>query len=146
MDKALEVFKSCPPDVFNHNLETVPSLYPKVRPGASYEYSLKLLKAFKHQHPDVVTKSGLMLGVGETEKQVIGVLKDLRQHDVDMLTLGQYLQPSKHHLAVEEYIHPDQFEKYRAIATDLGFTQVASGPMVRSSYHADLQVAGENIC
>jgi lipoic acid synthetase len=145
VDKALEVFKSCPPDVFNHNLETVPSLYPKVRPGASYEYSLKLLKAFKDQHPHVVTKSGLMLGVGETEKQVVDVLKDLRAHNVDMLTLGQYLQPSKHHLAVEAYIHPDQFAKYKRIAVDLGFTQVASGPMVRSSYHADLQAAGESI-
>ncbi len=145
VDKALEVFKSCPPDVFNHNLETVPSLYPKVRPGASYEYSLKLLKAFKDQHPHVVTKSGLMLGVGETEKQVVDVLKDLRAHNVDMLTLGQYLQPSKHHLAVEAYIHPDQFAKYKRIAVDLGFTQAASGPMVRSSYHADLQAAGESI-
>jgi lipoyl synthase len=145
VDKALEVFKTCPPDVFNHNLETVPSLYPKVRPGASYEYSLELLKAFKKQHPEVVTKSGLMLGVGESEKQIIDVLKDLRAHDVDMLTLGQYLQPSKHHLAVEAYIHPDQFEKYKLIATELGFTQVASGPMVRSSYHADLQAAGEVI-
>ena len=145
VDKALEVFKSCPPDVFNHNLETVPSLYPKVRPGASYEYSLELLKAFKQQHPGVTTKSGLMLGVGESEKQVIDVLKDLRAHQVDMLTLGQYLQPSKHHLAVEAYIHPDQFEKYKDIATELGFSQVASGPMVRSSYHADLQAAGEAI-
>lgn len=145
MDKALEVFKSCPPDVFNHNLETVPSLYPKVRPGASYEYSLKLLKAFKEQHSDVTTKSGLMLGVGESEKQVIAVLKDLRTHKVDMLTLGQYLQPSKYHLAVEAYIHPNQFDKYRNIALELGFSQVASGPMVRSSYHADLQVTGDLI-
>jgi lipoic acid synthetase len=123
----------------------VPSLYPKVRPGASYEYSLKLLKAFKHQHPDVVTKSGLMLGVGETEKQVIDVLKDLRRHNVDMLTLGQYLQPSKHHLAVENYIHPDEFKNYKTIAIKLGFTQVASGAMVRSSYHADLQAVGKLI-
>ncbi|WP_428087079.1 lipoyl synthase [Candidatus Thioglobus sp.] len=145
IDKALAVFESCPPDVFNHNLETVPSLYPKVRPGASYEYSLTLLKAFKQQHPEVVTKSGLMLGVGETQKQVIDVLEDLRAHKVDMLTLGQYLQPSKHHLAVEQYIHPDQFEAYKTIATELGFVQVASGPMVRSSYHADLQAAGESI-
>jgi lipoic acid synthetase len=145
IDKALEVFRSCPPDVFNHNLETVPSLYPKVRPGASYEYSLKLLKAFKNQHPNVVTKSGLMLGVGETEKQVINVLKDLRKHNVDMLTLGQYLQPSKHHLAVENYIHPDEFKNYKDIAIKLGFTQVASGAMVRSSYHADLQAVGELI-
>jgi lipoic acid synthetase len=145
VDKALEVFKSCPPDVFNHNLETVPSLYPKVRPGANYEYSLELLQAFKKQHPGITTKSGLMLGVGESEKQIIDVLKDLRAHQVDMLTLGQYLQPSKHHLAVEAYIHPDQFNKYKDIATELGFSQIASGPMVRSSYHADLQAAGEAI-
>ena len=145
VDKALEVFKSCPPDVFNHNLETVPSLYPKVRPGANYEYSLELLQAFKKQHPGITTKSGLMLGVGESEKQIIDVLKDLRAHQVDMLTLGQYLQPSKHHLTVEAYIHPDQFNKYKDIATELGFSQIASGPMVRSSYHADLQAAGEAI-
>ncbi|MBT3276559.1 lipoyl synthase [Candidatus Thioglobus sp.] len=145
IDQALKIFESCPPDVFNHNLETVPSLYPKVRPGASYEYSLKLLQAFKQQHPNVTTKSGLMLGVGESEKQVINVLKDLRAHQVDMLTLGQYLQPSKHHLAVEAYIHPDQFERYKTIATELGFLQVASAPMVRSSYHADLQIAGKSI-
>jgi lipoic acid synthetase len=145
MDKALAVFKTCAPDVFNHNLETVPSLYPQVRPGANYDYSLDLLEAFKNQHPDVTTKSGLMLGVGESELQVINVLKDLRAHKVDMLTLGQYLQPSKHHLAVEAYIHPEQFERYRIIATELGFSQVASGPMVRSSYHADLQAAGQSI-
>ncbi len=145
MDKALEIFKSCPPDVFNHNLETVPSLYPQVRPGADYAYSLQLLKAFKAQHPEVSSKSGLMLGVGEHEKQVINVLKDLRTHDVDMLTLGQYLQPSKHHLAVEQYITPEQFERYKEIALELGFKQVASGPMVRSSYHADLQAAGQEI-
>ncbi len=145
MDRALEVFKSCPPDVFNHNLETVPGLYPKVRPGADYLYSLQLLKQFKLQHPEVTTKSGLMLGVGENEKQVISVLRDLREHDVDMLTLGQYLQPSKHHLTVEEYITPEQFDKYQQIAYRMGFSQVASGPMVRSSYHADLQIAGENV-
>lgn len=143
IDRAIEIFKSCPPDVFNHNLETVPSLYPKVRPGANYEQSLRLLNEFKNQHPDVVTKSGLMLGVGETETQVIDVLTDLQKNGVDMLTLGQYLQPSKHHLRVEEYIHPDQFNKYKVIAHEIGFVQVASGPMVRSSYHADLQSAGE---
>ena len=145
VEKALEVLKTCPPDVFNHNLETVPSLYPQVRPGASYEYSLKLLQAFKQQHPEVTTKSGLMLGVGENESQVLDVLADLRAHDVDMLTLGQYLQPSKHHLAVEEYITPEQFDRYKELATEMGFSQVASGPMVRSSYHADLQAAGESI-
>ncbi len=145
VEKALEVLKTCPPDVFNHNLETVPSLYPQVRPGASYEYSLKLLQSFKQQHPNVTTKSGLMLGVGENEQQVLDVLADLRAHDVDMLTLGQYLQPSKHHLAVEEYITPEQFERYKVLAVEMGFSQVASGPMVRSSYHADLQAAGESI-
>jgi len=145
MEKALEVFKSCPPDVFNHNLETVPNLYPKVRPGADYQYSLKLLKAFKNQHPEVITKSGLMLGVGENEQQVLNTLSDLRAHDVDMLTLGQYLQPSKHHLAVEEYITPKQFDRYKNFAIQMGFSQVASGPMVRSSYHADLQVQGKSV-
>jgi len=143
VDKALNIFDDCAPDVFNHNLETVPSLYPKVRPGSDYEQSLDLLKSFKERHPNVKTKSGLMLGVGETDTQVINVLKDLREHQVDMLTLGQYLQPSRHHLAVEEYITPEQFEKYKMIAIDLGFSQVASGPMVRSSYHADLQAKGE---
>ena len=141
--KALDIFHDCPPDVFNHNLETVPSLYPKVRPGSDYQQSLELLNNFKEKHPHVKTKSGLMLGVGETQKQVINVLKDLRSHKVDMLTLGQYLQPSRHHLAVEEYITPNQFEEYKTIAKKLGFSQVASGPMVRSSYHADLQAKGE---
>ena len=143
VEKALDIFDDCAPDVFNHNLETVPSLYPKVRPGSDYEQSLDLLKNFKDRHPHIKTKSGLMLGVGESQKQVIDVLKDLRDHKVDMLTLGQYLQPSRHHLAVEEYISPDQFEKYKMVAYDLGFSQVASGPMVRSSYHADLQAKGE---
>jgi len=145
VDKALNIFDDCAPDVFNHNLETVPSLYAKVRPGSDYEQSLDLLKSFKERHPHVKTKSGLMLGVGETDTQVINVLKDLREHKVDMLTLGQYLQPSRHHLAVEEYITPGQFEKYKMIAIDLGFSQVASGPMVRSSYHADLQAKGEQV-
>ena len=145
MAKALETFSDCPPDVFNHNLETVPSLYPKVRPGADYEHSLQLLDRFKEKHPEVKTKSGLMLGVGETELQVINVLKDLRLNQVEMLTLGQYLQPSRHHLAVEEYITPEQFQQYKEIADNLGFNQVASGPMVRSSYHADLQAQGKLI-
>jgi lipoic acid synthetase len=143
LDKALRVFLDSPPDVFNHNLETVPNLYSKVRPGANYMHSLELLKCFKEQHPDITTKSGLMLGVGELKKDVVSVLNDLRKHKVDMLTLGQYLQPSRHHLAVEEYITPDQFIQYKEIAEELGFTQVASGPMVRSSYHADLQAQGK---
>ncbi|KAA0448935.1 MAG: lipoyl synthase [Candidatus Thioglobus sp.] len=142
MKKALETFVSCPPDVFNHNLESVPSLYPKVRPGADYAHSLQLLNDFKQQHPTVTTKSGLMLGVGETKKQVLAVLADLRKNNVDMLTLGQYLQPSKYHLAVEEYISPEQFQQYKTIALEMGFSQVASAPMVRSSYHADLQAQG----
>ena len=119
--KALDIFHDCPPDVFNHNLETVPSLYPKVRPGSDYQQSLELLNNFKEKHPHVKTKSGLMLGVGETQKEVINALKDLRSHKVDMLTLGQYLQPSRHHLAVEEYITPNQFEEYKAIAKEFGF-------------------------
>jgi lipoic acid synthetase len=143
VDKALDIFTDCPPDVFNHNLETVPFLYPQVRPGADYQHSLELLKNFKQQHPKVTTKSGLMLGVGEAKNQVLDVLRDLRQHQVDMLTLGQYLQPSRYHLAVEEYIHPDQFAEYKELALEVGFSQVASGPMVRSSYHADLQAQGE---
>lgn len=145
IDKALEVFKNCRVDVFNHNLETVPSLYPKVRPGANYQHSLDLLKRIKQQNPKIITKSGLMLGVGENKKQIINVLKDLRNCSVNMLTLGQYLQPSKYHLSVEKYIHPQVFVEYKNIAIDLGFTQVASGPMVRSSYHADLQITGESI-
>ncbi|HIE77463.1 MAG TPA: lipoyl synthase [Candidatus Thioglobus sp.] len=143
INKALDSFKSCPPDVFNHNLETVPSLYPKVRPGANYQHSLTLLSEFKKQNKDIPTKSGLMLGVGENKKQVTDVLSDLRRHNVDMLTLGQYLQPSRHHLAVEEYIHPDIFREYKELAQVMGFSHVASGPMVRSSYHADLQSIGE---
>jgi len=143
VEKALDIFSDCPPDVFNHNLETVPSLYPQVRPGADYQHSLTLLKEFKQQNSQVITKSGLMLGVGESKKQVLDVLQDLRHHGVDMLTLGQYLQPSRHHLAVEEYIHPDQFQEYKELALEMGFSQVASGPMVRSSYHADLQAQGE---
>ena len=143
VEKALDIFSDCPPDVFNHNLETVPSLYPQVRPGADYQHSLTLLKEFKQQNSQVITKSGLMLGVGESKKQVLDVLQDLRHHGVDMLTLGQYLQPSRPHLAVEEYIHPDQFQEYKELALEMGFSQVASGPMVRSSYHADLQAQGE---
>ena len=143
MDKALEILSTSKIDVFNHNLETVPSLYPKVRPGANYQHSLNLLKEFKVQNPHLKTKSGLMLGVGENEKQILQVLQDLRDHNVDMLTLGQYLQPSKHHLAVESYIHPDDFDRYKEIALNMGFSQVASGPMIRSSYHADLQAKGD---
>lgn len=127
------------PDVFNHNLETVPRLYREARPGADYAGSLRLLAAFKSAHPDVPTKSGLMLGLGESEQEVIKVLGDLRRHGCDMLTLGQYLQPSRDHLPVRRYWTPDEFDRLRVIADSLGFTSVASGPMVRSSYHADRQ-------
>lgn len=142
MDVALELLKSQPCDVFNHNLETVPRLYLEARPGADYRTSLQLLQRHKQLLPDVPTKSGLMLGLGETEAEVVQVLADLLAHGCSMLTLGQYLQPSKHHLAVKEYVHPDQFKRYAEIAQDMGFQQVASAPLVRSSYHADLQAAG----
>lgn len=127
------------PDVFNHNLETIPSLYDKARPGADYQASLDLLKNFKQAHPDIKTKSGLMVGLGESFAQMLEVLQDLRDHQVDMLTVGQYLQPSVHHLAVERYWTPEEFQQLEQHAYQLGFTQVASGPMVRSSYHADQQ-------
>lgn len=142
MDLALKVFSNTKLDVFNHNLETVPKLYKKARPGANYQHSLTLLQQFKAQHPHIKTKSGLMLGLGESEKELLSVLVDMRKHNVDMLTLGQYLQPSKHHLKVERFIHPDDFLRYKDIALTMGFTQVASAPMVRSSYHADLQNIG----
>ena len=142
MDIAVDILTDSPPDVFNHNLETVPRLYKKARPGANYEWSLALLKSFKSKNADVPTKSGLMLGLGETNDEVVEVMKDLRDHDVEMLTLGQYLQPSRDHLAVERFVHPDEFAELARIGEELGFDQVASGPLVRSSYHADLQAAG----
>ena len=139
MDTALEILAKSPPDVFNHNLESVPSLYKKVRPGSDYQWSLSLLKNFKHLYPQVPTKSGLMLGLGEEISEVKQVLRDMRTHNVNMLTLGQYLQPSLDHLAVERFVTPDEFDVLGEFAYSLGFDQVASGPMVRSSYHADLQ-------
>ena len=142
MDIALEILGNSPPDVFNHNLESVPSLYKKIRPGADYQWSLDLLKRFKQQTPGVPTKSGLMLGLGEEIDEVKQVLRDMREHNVNMLTLGQYLQPSRDHLAVERYVTPDEFDELGAYAESIGFDQVASGPMVRSSYHADLQAEG----
>jgi lipoic acid synthetase len=145
MDKALEILKQNPPDVFNHNLETIPRLYRECRPGANYQWSLDLLKKFKQQHPDIPTKSGLMMGMGEDKHEIAEVLQDLRAHDVEMLTLGQYLQPSKHHFPLKRYVHPDEFDELGAIAKDLGFSHAASGPMVRSSYHADKQAAGEEV-
>ncbi|NOR40204.1 MAG: lipoyl synthase [Gammaproteobacteria bacterium] len=139
MDRALDILVKSPPDVFNHNLETVPGLYKKVRPGSDYAWSLNLLKRFKAVHPDVPTKSGLMLGVGEKIEEVEQVMHDLREHNCDMLTLGQYLQPSAHHLPLDRYVHPDEFDRLGELGHKLGFTHVASGPMVRSSYHADQQ-------
>jgi lipoic acid synthetase len=139
MDVALEILTQALPDVFNHNLESVPSLYRKIRPGADYQWSLDLLKKFKQTHPDVPTKSGLMLGLGEEISEVEQVLRDMRDHDINMLTLGQYLQPSLDHLAVERFVTPDEFDQLGNYARSIGFDQVASGPMVRSSYHADLQ-------
>ena len=141
MERALEILASNPPDVFNHNLETVPDLYRNVRPGADYQWSLTLLQAFKAQHPDVPTKSGIMLGLGETMEQVQATLRDLRAHDVGMVTIGQYLQPSAHHHPVLRYWTPEEFQSLADYGMALGFQHVASGPMVRSSYHADRQAA-----
>lgn len=141
MQKALDAMADNPPDVFNHNLETVPRLYKQCRPGSDYEWSLDLLENHKKRFPSVPTKSGLMLGLGETMEEVEAVMKDLRAHDVDMLTLGQYLQPSKSHLPVSRFVHPDEFDELARIGDAMGFSHVASGPMVRSSYHADRQAA-----
>ena len=136
---ALQILSEQPADVFNHNLETVPRLYRQCRPGADYSGSLALLKTYKEQRPDVLTKSGIMLGMGETMQEIQAVLEDLRAHGCDMLTLGQYLQPSRDHLPVERFVTPEEFEQLRIDAEAMGFRNVASGPMVRSSYHADLQ-------
>ena len=136
---ALKVLATYPPDVFNHNMETVPRLYREARPGADYEVSLQLLLDVKNHMPGVPTKSGIMLGLGESTEEVIQTLKDMRRYDINMLTLGQYLQPSKHHIAVQKYYTPEEFNSLREIAEELGFSNVASGAMVRSSYHADLQ-------
>ena len=142
IEKALEILFEQPPNVFNHNLETIPRLYKRARPGARYEHSLSLLKNFKKKMPLVPTKSGLMLGLGESNEEILEVMKDLRDHDVDMLTLGQYLQPTPYHLPVERYVTPIDFDNLKKEAALLGFTSVASGPMVRSSYHADQQAQG----
>ena len=142
LDKALNILSESPPDVMNHNLETVPRLYRKARPGASYENSLNLLLEFKKHHPNVLTKSGLMVGLGETDEEITSVMDDLNEKLVDMVTIGQYLQPTNGHLPVERFVHPDQFEKFKVYGDKLGFKHVASGPLVRSSYHADLQAEG----
>ena len=139
LDIALDILSDCPPDVMNHNLETVPRLYKQARPGSDYAHSLKLLKDFKARFPHIPAKSGLMVGLGETDEEILQVMRDLRAHDVDMLTIGQYLQPSAHHLPVLRYVEPSIFEMYAAEAENMGFNHAASGPMVRSSYHADQQ-------
>ena len=138
-DRALEILKAAPPDVMNHNLETVPRLYKEARPGSDYAFSLNLLKKFKVLFPDVPTKSGLMVGLGETDDEILQVMRDMREHGINMLTIGQYLAPSGHHLPVRRYVHPDTFKMFEAEAYAMGFTHAAVGAMVRSSYHADVQ-------
>jgi lipoic acid synthetase len=139
LDRALAVLDAAPPDVMNHNLETVPRLYRRARPGGDYRHSLTLLKKFKEEHRNVPTKSGLMVGLGETDDEILAVMRDLRAHDVDMLTIGQYLQPSPHHLAVERYVEPAVFREFESQARKMEFKHAAVGPLVRSSYHADQQ-------
>lgn len=142
MDIALSILEQAPPDVFNHNLETVPRLYKQARPGSDYQWSLDLIRQFKQQHPTIPTKSGLMLGLGEELSEVEAVMQDLRDHDCDRLTLGQYLQPSLHHLAIERFVTPEEFQHLADVGYQMGFSHVASAPMVRSSYHADKQADG----
>jgi lipoic acid synthetase len=139
LERALDILGAAPPNVINHNLETVPRLYRRARPGGDYAHSLRLLKEFKQRHPGVPTKSGLMVGLGETDEEILAVMRELREHDVDMLTIGQYLQPSPHHLPVERYVEPAVFEEYRNRALEMGFRHAAVGALVRSSYHADEQ-------
>ncbi len=145
MERALTVLEETPPDVFNHNLETVPRLYRQARPGADYTGSLTLLQRFARRFPDVPTKSGLMLGLGESDEEIEQVMRDLRAHGVAILTLGQYLQPGPHHLPVARYVTPEEFRRFAELGRKMGFRNVASGPMVRSSYHADRQAAGERV-
>ena len=144
-DRALEILKAAPPDVMNHNLETAPRLYKQARPGSDYAFSLNLLKKFKDLHPGVPTKSGLMVGLGETDEEILAVMRDMRAHDIDMLTIGQYLAPSGHHLPVKRYVHPDTFRMFEAEAKAMGFSHAAVGAMVRSSYHADQQALGAGV-
>ncbi|MEO8313044.1 MAG: lipoyl synthase, partial [Caldimonas sp.] len=139
MDRALEILKAAPPDVMNHNLETAPRLYKEARPGSDYAFSLNLLKRFKEFAPHVPTKSGVMVGLGETDEEILQVMRDMRAHDIDMLTIGQYLAPSGHHLPVRRYVHPDTFRMYGREAAAMGFSHAAVGALVRSSYHADQQ-------
>jgi len=139
MDRALAILEAAPPDVMNHNLETVPRLYKEARPGSDYAHSLKLLQEFKRRVPGVPTKSGLMVGLGETDDEILAVMRDMREHDIDMLTIGQYLAPSTAHLPVRRYVHPDVFRMFEERAYEMGFTHAAVGALVRSSYHADQQ-------
>ncbi|MBU3551050.1 lipoyl synthase [Polynucleobacter sp. MWH-Berg-3C6] len=149
LDKALDIFAEYAPnglpDVMNHNLETVPRLYKEARPGADYMHSLKLLKDFKERFPHIPTKSGLMVGLGETDEEILEVMRDMREHNIDMLTIGQYLAPSGHHLPVRRYVHPDVFKMFEEKAYAMGFSHAAVGAMVRSSYHADQQAHGAGI-
>ncbi|PQA81953.1 lipoyl synthase [Limnohabitans sp. TS-CS-82] len=138
-DRALEILKAAPPDVMNHNMETVPRLYKEARPGSDYAFSLNLLKKFKALHPNVPTKSGLMVGLGETDEEILQVMQDMRAHNIDMLTIGQYLAPSTSHIPVRRYVHPDTFKMFEEKAYEMGFSHAAVGAMVRSSYHADQQ-------
>ena len=138
-DRALEILKAAPPDVMNHNLETTARLDKQARPGSDYAFSLNLLKKFKALHPKVPTKSGIMVGLGETDEEILQVMRDMREHHIDMLTIGQYLAPSMSHLPVKRYVHPDTFKMFEAEAYKMGFTHAAVGAMVRSSYHADKQ-------
>ena len=144
-DRALEILKAAPPDVMNHNLETVPRLYKEVRPGSDYQFSLQLLKKFKALFPDVPTKSGLMVGLGETDEEILQVMQEMREHNIEMLTLGQYLAPSTSHLPVKRYVHPDTFKMFEEKAYEMGFKHAAVGAMVRSSYHADQQAHGASL-
>jgi lipoyl synthase len=139
MDRALAILEAAPPDVMNHNLETIPRLYKEARPGSDYAHSLTLLQEFKKRVPGVPTKSGLMVGLGETDEEILHVMRDMRAHEIDMLTIGQYLAPSSHHLPVRRYVHPDTFKLFEQEAAKMGFTHAAVGAMVRSSYHADQQ-------
>ena len=138
-DRALAILQAAPPDVMNHNLETIPRLYKQARPGSDYQFSLNLLKNFKQQVPGVPTKRGLMVGLGETDDEILQTMRDMREHGIDMLTIGQYLAPSGHHLPVLRYVHPDTFRMFEREAAAMGFSHAAVGAMVRSSYHADAQ-------
>ena len=145
LDRALAILDAAPPDVMNHNLETVPRLYKRARPGSDYAHSLALLREFKARVPGVPTKSGLMVGLGETDDEILAVMRDMRAHDIDMLTIGQYLQPTPGHLPVERYVHPDVFAMYGREAEAMGFRHAAVGALVRSSYHADKQAEGVDV-